>query len=251
LSEASRTAGRERGHVGYKDIAAVLIDEIRDGVWEIGQQLPAEAVLVERFGVSRNTIREALRELQDVGLLGKKRGARSVILRSEVETSFVNSIRSVDEMMEYAHGAHNRLVSSERLLLLEEQARQLDCPEGSEWIRLQVVRSTSPAKPPFCYSAIYLDPRYEKAARDPRATKAAYTAIEDLYDVTVARVIQEIEPIAANEAIAIHLQVPVGAPVLLARSRFYDGRGGLIEVGLAHFAPGRYKLRLALDRRQA
>lgn len=47
---------------------------IRDGDWPIGERIPAEPELVERFGVGRNTIREAVRALEHVGMLTPRRG---------------------------------------------------------------------------------------------------------------------------------------------------------------------------------
>ncbi|GAB3485194.1 FadR/GntR family transcriptional regulator [Flexivirga lutea] len=47
---------------------------IRDGDWPVGERIPAEPELVERFGVGRNTIREAVRALEHVGMLAPRRG---------------------------------------------------------------------------------------------------------------------------------------------------------------------------------
>lgn len=57
-------------------IASTLRAEIAAGVWAIGQMLPAEHQLMERFGVSRPSCREALRILQSEGLLEIQRGNR-------------------------------------------------------------------------------------------------------------------------------------------------------------------------------
>ena len=50
-------------------IASTLRSEIAAGTWGVGQMLPAEHQLMERFGVSRPSCREALRILQSEGLL--------------------------------------------------------------------------------------------------------------------------------------------------------------------------------------
>ncbi|MET0369975.1 MAG: GntR family transcriptional regulator [Sphingobium sp.] len=63
-------------------IASTLRSEIAEGSWAVGQMLPAEHQLMERFGVSRPSCREALRILQSEGLLeiqrGNKGGARVI-----------------------------------------------------------------------------------------------------------------------------------------------------------------------------
>jgi len=52
----------------YEQVARQLRDAILDGVLAPGEALPAERELCERFGVSRTTVREALRALQAQGL---------------------------------------------------------------------------------------------------------------------------------------------------------------------------------------
>lgn len=57
-------------------IASTLRGEIAAGIWAVGQMLPAEHQLMERFAVSRPSCREALRILQSEGLLEIQRGNR-------------------------------------------------------------------------------------------------------------------------------------------------------------------------------
>lgn len=56
---------RSRRAPAYESIAATLRDQISDGTIEAGQRLPSETELAARFGVSRTTIREVLRSLQE------------------------------------------------------------------------------------------------------------------------------------------------------------------------------------------
>lgn len=51
-----------------------LRQAIQQGEWQIGQRLPVEAELAESLGVSRNTIREAVRVLAHVGMLETRQG---------------------------------------------------------------------------------------------------------------------------------------------------------------------------------
>lgn len=240
----------KNGRAGYRQIATQLIEEIQQGVWSVGRKLPTEQALVERFGVSRNTVREALRELQNFGYLSKQRGTRSTVIRAEADSSFLNSIRSVDELLEYVHATHGTMLSIDRVILMEDQARQLNAAAGSEWVRLQLVRRRDPSAPPFCYSEAYLAPQFADAVETLGPSFDIHRAVEARYGIVIGRVIQEIEAIAASEAVALKLQVPTSSPVLLARTTFHSIDGEVVEIGLAHFAPGRYKMKIALDRRQ-
>ncbi len=63
----------------HERIAAVLATEIRAGRVERGSRLPGETVLARRFAVSRNTVRSALAELSDAGLIATRTGKGSYV----------------------------------------------------------------------------------------------------------------------------------------------------------------------------
>lgn len=73
LSTDIMQAGRSRGLV--KQISDQLRAEIGSGRFEIGDKLPSQAELCDRFLVSRTVVREAIASLQSDGLLEARQGA--------------------------------------------------------------------------------------------------------------------------------------------------------------------------------
>lgn len=65
-----------------------LTGSIRDGAILPGRKLPSESELIERFGVSRTVIREALSRLQAAGLVETQRGRGTFVLTVPNETTF-------------------------------------------------------------------------------------------------------------------------------------------------------------------
>lgn len=59
----------------FEEIAAQIRSELAQGRLKVGNRLPSERVLSEKFGVSRNTLREALRSLEHAGLVRLQKGA--------------------------------------------------------------------------------------------------------------------------------------------------------------------------------
>lgn len=64
----------------YRKVATALIDKIVGRSLATGDRLPSETELARQFGVNRSTVREALRELQTSGLLGRQRGSKLMIV---------------------------------------------------------------------------------------------------------------------------------------------------------------------------
>ena len=59
----------------WQAIADTLRAEITLGHYPPGDRLPSEAALATRFGVNRHTVRHALAQLADAGLVHARRGA--------------------------------------------------------------------------------------------------------------------------------------------------------------------------------
>ncbi|EHR69574.1 transcriptional regulator [Burkholderiales bacterium JOSHI_001] len=62
-----------------EQLADALVAGIGEGRFQPGQRLPTEAALVERFGVSRTVVREALSRLKTLGLLESRQGSGAYI----------------------------------------------------------------------------------------------------------------------------------------------------------------------------
>jgi DNA-binding LacI/PurR family transcriptional regulator len=65
----------------HREIYRTLVAEIADGRYDAAQRLPSEAQLVRRFGVSRPTAARALRDLQSEGIVERRVGAGSFLVK--------------------------------------------------------------------------------------------------------------------------------------------------------------------------
>ena len=74
----------------YMDIYAALNADIANQAFEVGKRLPGEPELCRRFGVARNTVRQALSLLQRQGLIEKRKGEGTFITkRGERKTGII------------------------------------------------------------------------------------------------------------------------------------------------------------------
>ncbi len=67
----------------FEEIADQIRTELAEGRLKVGSRLPAERALAVQFGVSRNTLREALRSLEHAGLVRLQKGASGGAFISE------------------------------------------------------------------------------------------------------------------------------------------------------------------------
>ena len=69
-----------RTEPAYRKVAEALMERILDRTLRRGDRLPSETELARQFGVNRSTVREAVRELQGNGLLGRRRGSKLLVV---------------------------------------------------------------------------------------------------------------------------------------------------------------------------
>jgi DNA-binding FadR family transcriptional regulator len=80
----------------FEEIAAQIRSELSSRRLRPGDRLPAERVLAEQFGVSRNTLREALRSLENSGLLRLQKGAAGgAFVRESTGDAIVTGLRDM------------------------------------------------------------------------------------------------------------------------------------------------------------
>lgn len=74
----------------WAQLAAMLRRRLADGTYSEG--FPTEMELVAGFGVSRATVREAIRRLREEGLLDTRRGSGTFVVRRRLEESVIGSL---------------------------------------------------------------------------------------------------------------------------------------------------------------
>lgn len=148
----------ERGVPAYQRIAAELIEKVRGGTYPIGSRLPGELELREHFGVSRHTIREALRLLENGGYVSRTKGVGTVVRRNgDGPTS------STDPALEALNG-FLRTLKSEILdpccvSVNTATAESVGFPRGADWIRMDIMRHDLTDERPVCYSEMFMPAR--------------------------------------------------------------------------------------------
>jgi GntR family transcriptional regulator len=95
---------RELGAPLYQQVFLVLREAIRDGKYPIDTALPSEAELCRLYRVSRITLRRALAQLQDAGLIERRQGSGTFVRRSAPSQVGVEMGGVVRDFHEFAHG---------------------------------------------------------------------------------------------------------------------------------------------------
>ncbi|PWC31064.1 FadR/GntR family transcriptional regulator [Azospirillum sp. TSO35-2] len=119
---------RDRAAHGAKAVVEFIERNIADGHWGPGTKLPTERDLEKRFGVSRNTLRKSLRQLEERGTITRHVGRGSFVARGPDQTENAASPPAAGDggqgLVHRIHGASPMDVMDVRLMV-EPQAAEL------------------------------------------------------------------------------------------------------------------------------
>lgn len=234
----------------YVQLAEALRREIETGAHAVGALLPTEHQLCNTHGVSRHTVREALRLLDEAGLVERRRGAGTRVAAPAARAAFVQPLGGLTDLLQYARDARFLVTRSRHVLAPEEIRDALDGLADRPWLAMDGVRVANGRA--LAATTIYVDGDYEEAI-DPKADwDGAVTALlAQRYALSFDRIAQEIAAVALSEADARAIGVEPGVPALRAIRRYYDARDRLIVASDSRHPADRFRYQMTYVRDRA
>jgi GntR family transcriptional regulator len=234
----------------YLRIRDTLAKEFAEGRYRVGQRFPTDQELRARFSVSRHTIREALRDLQQNGVLTRQRGAGTVV-SAPSPPPYVQAVESLAELDNYAAETRFECMVESTVVARQRLARQLECSLGSRWLRFAGLRYRKEDRNPLCWTEVYLAEELigdQDAIR--RTTGPFFDRIRRIRGITANVVEQQVRAVAITKKHAGMLNYPEGAPALLVRRRYVSEDGAPFEITLSIHPADRYVSSTRLTRRR-
>lgn len=241
---ASSSARRPR----YLALAEEIAREIGDGLRPVGSLLPSEAELCARHRVSRHTVREATRVLQERGLVARRQGLGTRIQSAQAPTRYVLAMDAIPDLWEYVKNTDLK-VARRRLIKARDALTPLPGEPAASWRLLEAVRYLKSGEP-IAWKQVYIDARYDAATAEiGRRTVPIYSLVEKRYGVRTHKVRQEISAVAIPPAAAKVLKVKAGASGLTLLRHYVDSDDRVFEVTWSVYPASRfhYSVELRLE----
>ena len=198
----------------YAQLESLLAADIARGVLPSGGRLPNEEELVERFAVSRTTVRQSIQNLVRRGLVEIRRGKGTYVLEPKITQELTQLTGFVEEMQSLGRNAAARLLDKQIVPANESVARQLAIATGTPVVRIQRVRLADNS--PLSFDETWL-PRElgERILEDDLETEPIFSLLEQKYDTPLAEAEYRLEAVGADATVARALGVVLGSPIFL------------------------------------
>ena len=240
---------RKRKPSRYRDIAAKLQRDIRLGRYDIGKLLPTETELMTQHSASRQTVREALRILNDQGLIVRRAGLGSVVIATEPPVLFTHSVTSLNEWLRYSNETYRDVVASRDIVADRKLAGLLKCEPGKHWFLIEAVRRSDQFAAPLGWTEIYVLRKFaDVVKRTDHGRTPVHEQIAKMFGETIEYAQLEVFVRGMPAHLAKPLQVKPGSPALTMVRRYYGLREELFEVTVTTHPEGRYTYTMDMHR---
>lgn len=214
----------------YVQLADIMRQRIKKGVWQVGQVLPSIIELTEEFGVARVTVRQATQLLANDGLLSPQRGRGTFVLPESGRDRRLALRTTLGDIVEMYRGDKPDLSN---IIEAHENPRlsEGDGKAAPGYFHMRRIHSRDGEA--YCVVSIYIDERiYNKAPKKFRS-EMVIPLLASLPSVEIAKARQTLNIGSADTEVARDLGVPINTPVGEIRRVFNAPDGAVIYLGEA------------------
>ncbi|MGD1222920.1 MULTISPECIES: GntR family transcriptional regulator [Streptomyces] len=209
-------------------------------------RLPTEEQLAGHYGVSVLTMRQALKELEDEGLITRHRRRGTFIEPSAQRGAPVRLLGSVDAIVAQQSGMTTRLLDHGSVPVSAELAEHFpDLAEVGTYHRL---RSDEKTGEPTNHARNYVRPELAALIDPEDLVRWPMTKVlRDVVGVRISRITDTVEARLADPETARLLQVPLLSPILHYTGIVHGEDGRALDVARIHYRGDRFSFTVTLD----
>jgi GntR family transcriptional regulator len=202
---------------------------ILDGEWQPGDRLPGEMALCETYEISRTVVRQTLQEMENKGLIIKRRGKGSFVAKPKIRESLVQKLTGFhQDMVEQGLTPRTEVLYHEIELAKAPVAMHLNLKPGTPVFNIERLRFVKDE--PIVLVRTYVPYALCPGLADVNLNDhSLYETLEDDFGLRLSHGRRTIEAVIAGEREAKYLGVNPGVPLIALESVSYLHDGTPVE----------------------
>jgi GntR family transcriptional regulator len=227
----------------YYQLKQLLAERITEGEWLPGDMLPTEEQLQEQYGLSRTTVRQALKELEIEGLISRYRGRGTFVARPKISHSPDPHFNLTAYLNEQGMRPGWSVVSAEWVPATVDVAERLALKAGDQVYQLRRLRLANDE--PIGYHIAHVIPALAETIDENRLEiGGSLDYLRGTGRLKQSYANRTLEAILASDEVAKQLEIAKGSPILMIRRRVFDSAGVPVEDMRAMYRGDRFQYRV-------
>jgi GntR family transcriptional regulator len=214
---------------------------------KLGDKLPTEQALAGQFGVSRETIREALHVLEQDGIIARRPRVGTWLVRHVAEPEGKRITGPIEEFASMGITTRARLAKQGVIVPSGDVSQALKLGADEKIFEINRLRILD-GSPLVLLQASFPVAIGRQIARMRLRTGLFVPALRSIHDPSVEEEYRQIDAAVATDEVAALLELPVGTPLLLVKRLFVDHERRPVVYFVSHFRSDRYFYTVNLPR---
>lgn len=233
----------------YMLVKEKIDEKIENGKYKPGDRLPSEAKLSESFGVSRATLREALRVLEKEGKVNRQQGIGTFITEKlALFKSGIEELNSITQTIE-AMGLKAGTVDLELKMnqQVEDLNKEFELNKNDKMVILHRTRTADDE--PVAYCEDYLPQRLvPNNITEDDINISLLSFLQEESNIYISYAVADIVPVIADKSLVAKLNLNIGDPILLLKQMHYDDRDNPVLYSKNYFRSDKFEFHVLRNR---
>ncbi|WOB08464.1 GntR family transcriptional regulator [Piscinibacter gummiphilus] len=231
----------------YTQIKEILRARILDGSYQPHQQMPSESEMMATFNVSRITVRQALNDLQNEGLIFRLHGKGTFVSKPKAFQDLGRLQGFGEAMRQMGYETFARVLSVKTVTPSAQVAEKLQLPKRAKVTELQRVRFLN--REPISLDVTYVPTSIgQRLAKEDLAARDVFVILENDYGLSLGHAELQIGSTLADEPLATQLKVEEGSPVLFIERTTHTADGAPIDYEHLYYRGDAFQYKVRVDR---
>lgn len=215
---------RKQGSL-YQEIKDKLLSEIQNGGYSLGDRLPTESELCAIHEASRTTIRFALNELENEGILERIQGKGTFIKRKEIQLLATRSF--AEDLSAQGKNAVNRVI--EQMIVPAEAPLDEMLGIGLRSPVNRLARLRLADEEPLIYEISHIPWHLAPGLANETIEGSLFAFLKRKYELSVHRSVERLKPILSDRKTSQLLRIKEGSPCFEVKAVTYLTDGTPLE----------------------
>nr|WP_197463870.1 MULTISPECIES: GntR family transcriptional regulator [Marinobacter] len=231
----------------YVQIRDRLRRDILDGTYQVHERLPSENEMMGVFGVSRITIRQALRDLHNEGLVFSAQGKGTFVSKPKAVQNVQRLEGFGEAMAAQGYEASARVLSIQQLKAPKAVMSALDLQPGEDTIEVKRVRYLNRA--PVCIENSYFPMDIGRRMFGLDLSGDIFPMLENLFGIPLGGADISLDAILADDEAQQYLNLKSGEAILRVERLTHNRDGRPIDFEYLCYRGDSFKYQFRIDRK--
>ncbi|ANU17439.1 GntR family transcriptional regulator [Planococcus maritimus] len=231
----------------YLQVIDRMKQDIASGIYKEKEKLPSEFELSKSLGVSRATLREALRLLEEDNVIVRRHGVGTFVNSKPVFSSGIEELTSISDMIRRA-GMEPGVVylSTSESICSEEDVNRFHCNPDDSVISIERVRTANGEPVVYCIDkvpSVYMPEDFLG-----RKESSIFSALEESGDIRISYAVTFIDPTGYHEEASPILECDPETALLVLKQHHYDENDRLVLYSKNYFRADKFSFHVVRKR---